>query len=90
LARQLDDGVGDRELRVAANVVLRVLAEEKCRDLVCREQPGDARDEPARVVLRHRQIVDRAERVDDDDFRRSGLDCVPEPFDEGIRPVLGE
>ena len=88
LPRQLHDRVGDRELGQAADVGARVFAEQECGHVVGRQQARETRHERPHVLRRHRQVVDRAKRVDDDDPRGPRLDRVGEPGQERPRSVL--
>src|SRR5207248_5608838 len=90
LARQLQDGVCDRELGLARNVLVYVFPDPERRRLRGREASGEVVEEPPEVTRLAGERVKRLEAVDDDHARLAFGDECFEPLDESRQPPLVE
>src|SRR3954471_3260179 len=68
LPGKLDNAVGDSELRKQCHVLGPVFANQEGGRGKGTEEPGQAGDQPPALLLRRSEIMDRLERIDDDDL----------------------
>ena len=87
--REVDDRVGDGELRSRGDLVLGVLADPERRGRVRREVAGEVVEESAKVGPR-RVRRERLEAVDDDDPGTALLEEGADPLGHPVQAMLVE
>src|SRR5688572_5219799 len=88
--RQVEHAVSHGKLWIGPDLIARVLANQERRRLERRQQASHLEEHPPHLGNRRRQVMDRLERVDDDDFRPMRENGLFEAWDNRRDPALGD